>query len=137
VPYAPLFARRSPEARRALMAHPDYDPDLELLVAGQDGALAALCECSRSRIEWGATGRRAGEIDMLFVHPDMRRRGLARALLLIALHHLRDHGAAVTTLFTERANFPARGLYEALGFAITGEEAVSVRVVAPKRTAGG
>jgi mycothiol synthase len=130
--YAPLFARRSPESRRALMAHPDYDPALELLAVGEDGTLAALCECSRSRIEWQRTGRRAGEIDMLFVHPDARRRGLGQALLLAALHRLRDQGAQTVTLFTERANLPARRLYEVLDFTLTGEEAMFARSFDPQ-----
>ncbi|MFN8517569.1 MAG: GNAT family N-acetyltransferase [Chloroflexia bacterium] len=130
--YAPLFARRNPEARRALMAHPDYDPALELLAVAEDGTLAAFCECSRSRIEWQTTGRRVGEIDMLLAHPGIRRRGLGRGLLLRSLHRLRDHGAQVATLFTERANLPARALYEVLGFTITGEEAIFARTFAPE-----
>jgi ribosomal protein S18 acetylase RimI-like enzyme len=68
---------------------------------------------------------------MLVTHPDSRRRGLGRALLLTALHRLRDRGAETATLFTESTNTSARQLYGALGFTISDESIQHARVIEP------
>lgn len=113
---APLFARWGVAERRRLMASPDYDPALDLVVEAADGTLAAYCECATSRTAWARGGRREGWIDMVATHPDLRRRGIGRALLLAALRRLRAAGADTARLFTESTNESALRLYAALGF---------------------
>ncbi|PJF37276.1 MAG: hypothetical protein CUN49_01075 [Candidatus Thermofonsia Clade 1 bacterium] len=50
------------------------------------------------------------------VHPDFRRRGIARALVKRALEHIAARGGAFAILQVEAANHGARALYRTLGF---------------------
>jgi ribosomal-protein-alanine N-acetyltransferase len=52
----------------------------------------------------------------LAVHPDWRRRGLARRLLPLALHLGQAHGARRTFLEVRPSNAAALALYESHGF---------------------
>lgn len=52
----------------------------------------------------------------LFVTPDVRGRGLGRALLLEAAEIARNRGASRLKLSTAIANVPAQRLYESLGW---------------------
>ncbi|NPV76547.1 MAG: GNAT family N-acetyltransferase [Anaerolineae bacterium] len=49
------------------------------------------------------------------VHPDFRRRGIARQLTETALHHVRDHNAHAAWLHVREDNFAAQELYRSLG----------------------
>jgi ribosomal-protein-alanine N-acetyltransferase len=79
-----------------------------------------------------------GEILILGIHPDARRRGAARALLAALLKDLGEAGATSVFLEVRRGNEPAIALYTALGFgeagvrkgyyADTGEDAVLMHV---------
>ena len=59
------------------------------------------------------------EIAKMIVHPDARRRGIGRALMLHAIAHARHLGKSLLTLDT-RTGDPATGLYAAVGFAVAG-----------------
>lgn len=50
-----------------------------------------------------------------YVHPDLTRRGLGRALLLQLQATLAANGARATLVFTFRDNIPARRCYESCG----------------------
>ncbi len=50
------------------------------------------------------------------VHPDYRRRGIARKLTLAGLEHARAHGAPTAWLHVREDNFGAIDLYRSLGF---------------------
>jgi ribosomal protein S18 acetylase RimI-like enzyme len=50
------------------------------------------------------------------VHPNFRRRGIARALTQVALDHARRHGASSAWLQVREENRPAYELYRSLGF---------------------
>lgn len=50
------------------------------------------------------------------VHPDFRRRGIARQLTQQGIHHAREHGAAATWLQVREDNPGAANLYLSLGF---------------------
>jgi ribosomal-protein-alanine N-acetyltransferase len=50
------------------------------------------------------------------VHPDNRRSGIGRALMVAAIEQARVGGAAVVTLEVRRSNFSARQLYRSLEF---------------------
>ena len=52
----------------------------------------------------------------LAVHPQHRRRGLARRLLIDSMDHARQLGAQVAWLEVRPSNAPALSLYHSLGF---------------------
>ncbi len=59
-------------------------------------------------------------ISNLAVHPDHRRQGVARRLLLTAIGFGRDHDVASITLEVRESNLPARELYKSFGFKTVG-----------------
>ena len=59
-------------------------------------------------------------IQNLAVHPEHRRRGLGRFLVLQALEEGRSRGATSALLEVRRSNAAARDLYRTLGFEETG-----------------
>ena len=63
-----------------------------------------------------------GESDMMnvAVHPDYRRRGIARALIRALIDGLRERGNHCLTLEVRASNASAIALYEKLGFAQVG-----------------
>ena len=58
------------------------------------------------------------ETDMMnvAVHPDHRRKGIAKALVDALVEALREKGSRCLTLEVRASNAPAIGLYEKLGF---------------------
>jgi putative acetyltransferase len=67
---------------------------------------------------------RDGHIDMLYVHPDFQRRGVARALLAHTEKYARSRG--LDRLYTE-ASITARPVFEAFGFHVLAVQTVEVR----------
>ena len=63
-----------------------------------------------------------GETDMMnvAVHPDFRRQGVAKALILALVDALKERGSHWLMLEVRQSNAPARALYEKLGFAEVG-----------------
>jgi mycothiol synthase len=61
-------------------------------------------------------GNGLGEVYVLGVDPDAQGRGLAKALLLTGLAHLRDRGDEVVELYVEADQPGPVGLYRAYGF---------------------
>ena len=61
------------------------------------------------------------DIGALWVDPDMRRRGIGRALLEAALSWAQDAGASRAELWASQSNEAARQLLLGAGFASTGE----------------
>ncbi len=61
-------------------------------------------------------GKRGWFISNLAVHPDHRRRGVARSLLLEGVESARARGARRISLEVRAQNTPARKLYQELGF---------------------
>ena len=102
-----------PEYRDQLLANPDaiHLPDAQLAngqvivaeLAGQVAGFAAVV---------------GGELDGLFVEPDLWGRGIGRALVDVATHQARRKGLTLTVV----ANPRARGFYESCGFSVEGEE---------------
>ncbi len=90
---------------------PGFDPSL-WQVAWADGQVAgvALCEVNE---------RGVGEISELSVRKRWRSQGLGRALLIHAIHALRERGLEHIRIFTDSAE--ARALYESAGFRILTE----------------
>ena len=65
----------------------------------------------------------AGEIQILnlAVRKALRRRGIARKLIELAIRTGREQHAGLLTLEVRKSNSAARKLYESLGFRVTGE----------------
>ncbi len=57
-----------------------------------------------------------GEVYVLGVHPSAAGRGLAKALLVAGLEHLRARGADRVQLYVEQDNTAALSLYQSYGF---------------------
>ena len=83
---------------------PEFDPGLVFLAYDEMGGLAGLAHA------W--TGNYLKD---LAVRPDMRRRGLARALLRHVFAVFRAHGAPHIDLKVEADNLPGRRLYGEAG----------------------
>jgi mycothiol synthase len=64
---------------------PSYSPHLDLVAISPDGKLAA------ASLVWLYPENKTAEIDPLGTHPDYRRRGLARALVLESFKRMRSH----------------------------------------------
>jgi ribosomal protein S18 acetylase RimI-like enzyme len=61
---------------------------------------------------------RTGYVDWLWVDDSLRRRGVARSLMLRAMAHLREIGCEACWLTTGADNWPAQPLYFSLGFEV-------------------
>lgn len=85
------------------------DPDVAL-VAMQDDA---PCGCAALTAAEGAA-----QLRHLYVHPEFRNRGVARALMSAFADAARDRGFTRIILDTDREQLPAAyALYRSLGFA--------------------
>ncbi|MBQ7381322.1 MAG: ribosomal protein S18-alanine N-acetyltransferase [Clostridia bacterium] len=62
-----------------------------------------------------------GEITNVATHPDFRRRGYARAVLLALIDEAKRRGLCRVSLEVRESNTGARALYESLGFALCGK----------------
>lgn len=90
-----------------------HDPgnDKFVIVAEEEGQILGY-------VGWQLDDNRSGRLEMVAVHPNAQRRGVATALCRRAVEELRRHGAAVVHIGTGGDAFhaPARRLYESLGF---------------------
>ena len=102
--------------RQAMLRHPDYRPELDLVAVDKDGALAGFCVC------WftseGGGGRPSGQIEPLGVREDARRCGLARALVEEGLSRLAQLGSEAVVVETDDCRDDAYSFYEAVGFRV-------------------
>jgi GNAT superfamily N-acetyltransferase len=101
-----------PAYREQLLAHPEelHVPPAQIangqvIVAELDGAIVGFAAVV------------AGELDGLFVEPDLWGRGIGRALVDAATHEARERGLALRVI----ASPSARRFYEACGFTNEGE----------------
>jgi GNAT superfamily N-acetyltransferase len=101
-----------PEYREQLEAHPDavHLPPAQIangqvIVAELDGRVAGFAAVV------------GGELDGLFVEPELWGRGIGRALADAAVHDARNRGYTLWVI----ANPGARGFYERCGFSVEGE----------------
>jgi GNAT superfamily N-acetyltransferase len=102
-----------PEYREQLLANPEsmHLPPAQIangqvIVAEFNGQVAGFAAVV------------AGELDALFVEPDLWGRGIGRALIDAATQEARKRGLALTVV----ANPSARRFYESCGFSTEGEE---------------
>ena len=89
-----------------------YRGDLHVLVEAPDGTMAA------STIMWLDEANETAEFEPVGTHPDYRRLGLGRAMLLHGMHLARVAGATHMTVACLGApgHPKARGLYSSVGF---------------------
>jgi ribosomal protein S18 acetylase RimI-like enzyme len=105
-----------------------YRGDLHVLVEAPDGTMAS------SAIMWLDEANKTVEFEPVGTHPDYRRLGLARAMMLHGMHLARAAGATHATVVCLGApGHPrARGLYYGLGFRELSRDAPLIKT----RTAG-
>jgi ribosomal protein S18 acetylase RimI-like enzyme len=92
---------------------PLYRRDLDLVAEAPDGTLAAFTTT------WFDDVTRTGFFEPVGTHPDHRRRGLGRALLVEGMRRLAWYGAEIA--YTSSYGTSAGGLYESVGLAVTGQ----------------
>jgi GNAT superfamily N-acetyltransferase len=102
-----------PEYRDQLIAHPDaiHLPPAQIangqvIVADLGGAVAGFAAVV------------GGELDGLFVEPDLWGRGIGKVLVDAASHEARRRGLALKVIASPRA----RRFYEGCGFSVEGDE---------------
>lgn len=101
---------------QTIMGDTDYDPALDLVALDADGQLAAMCYCAIPAVEVARAAVKEGRTEPIAVSARYRGRGLGRAMVLHALHLLRERGMKRATLTTEVGNHIAHQLYASLGY---------------------
>ena len=106
----PLVRKLSAEFEREvpdeLWGHEDSDAEHDVVLLADDVGIAALDRKSE----------RAWLLDLLYVRPSARGRGLGRELLRAAAEHVQEQGAEMLALEVLESNKGARRLYDRLGF---------------------
>ncbi len=77
----------TPTAWSEVQKAPDYRPELDLVVAAPDGEFVASC------IAWIDTPNHVGYFEPVSTHPDCRRRGFGREMLMEGIRRLAAFGA--------------------------------------------
>ncbi len=98
------------EKYERLFTLPHYRPEDDLVIEAPDGSFAAF-----AMAWWDADGR-IGEFEPVGTHPDHRRKGLARAILVWGLRRFADRGARLVQVYSDATNKASEALYEAVGF---------------------
>jgi ribosomal protein S18 acetylase RimI-like enzyme len=94
------------------MGLPGYYRDLDIVAVAPDGAIAAYVN------GWIDPVNRIGDFGPVGARPAYRRQGLTRAVLLECLRRMQARGMDRVCVSTGETNFPARGLYESVGFRV-------------------
>lgn len=97
------------EYRKFTRLAPSFRPDLDLVAQAADGSFAAYVG-----VPYDEANRR-GIFEPVCTHPNHRRRGLARALMIEGLRRLQAIGADDVTVETG-VMLPANRLYDTIGF---------------------
>ena len=93
-----------------LMQSPGYDAEREFVVEAPDGGFAAFT------VTWHDHVNRIGHFEPVGTHPDHRRRGLARALLMFGLRAMAEAGMEHAIVSNMGDNEASRDLYLDAGF---------------------
>ena len=110
------------EGYRNVIQTPIYDRDLDLLVIAPDRRIAAFCLC------WLDEVNHVGLFEPVGTHPDFRRLGLARTVMLEGLRRMQARGMEAVLVATGAENMASQALYQALGFKVQCSELIYVRV---------
>lgn len=100
----------SDEDYSLLMSLPYYQRELDLAVIAPDGTVAAYVN------GWNDPVNLIGDFGPVGACTPFRRMGLTRAVLLECMQRMKTLGMRQVAVSTNLTNFPARGLYESIGF---------------------
>jgi mycothiol synthase len=100
------------EWRARTLQHPDYRPDLDVVVESPDGRLVAFCVC------WLDQDSMTGHVEPLGCHKDFRQYALGRVALSAGLRRLQSLGAQNILVETDNYRNTAFRLYQSLGFEV-------------------
>jgi ribosomal protein S18 acetylase RimI-like enzyme len=98
--------------RRRTLKHPDYIPELDIVVESTAGQLVAFCIC------WFDKNSMAGHVEPLGSHKDYRQYALGRVALSEGLHRLQSLGAQNIFVETDNYRNTAFRLYESFDFQV-------------------
>jgi ribosomal protein S18 acetylase RimI-like enzyme len=98
--------------RRRTLQHPDYMPELDIVVESSDGRLVAFCIC------WFDKHSMAGHVEPLGSHKDFRQYALGRVALSEGLRRLQSLGAQNIFVETDNYRNTAFRLYESFDFQV-------------------
>ncbi|MBK7453346.1 MAG: GNAT family N-acetyltransferase [Anaerolineales bacterium] len=96
--------------RARTLQHPDYKPDLDIVVESPDKRLVAFCIC------WFDEKSMTGHVEPLGSHKDFRQYGLGRVALSEGLRRLQSLGAQNIFVETDNYRNTAFRLYELFDF---------------------
>lgn len=100
------------EWRGRTLQHPDYMPELDVVVESTDGRLAAFCIC------WFDKVSKSGHVEPLGNHKDFRPYALGRVALSEGLRRLQSLGAQNIFVETDNYRNTAFRLYESFDFQV-------------------
>jgi len=111
-----VFYRQDPDIprSRAFLAERMERGESVIFIAEIDGRGAGFAQLYPGFTSVGLGTR--WTLNDLFVDPDLRGRGVGRALTERCMDHARETGAAGLELLTETDNASAQALYESLGW---------------------
>ena len=98
--------------RTRTLNHPDYTPELDIVVEAPDGRLVAFCIC------WFDKQAMAGQVEPLGCHKDFRQYALGRVALSEGLSRLQSLGARNILVETDSYRNTAFRLYESFDFQV-------------------
>lgn len=101
--------------RMRTLRHPDYVPELDIVVAAPDGRLAAFCVGWLDRRPYS---KPIGQIEPLGCHKDFRRFALGRVALAEVLRRMQAFGVESILVETDNYRNTALALYKSLGFSV-------------------
>jgi len=98
--------------RMRTLQHPDYKPELDIVVETSNGTLAAFCIC------WFDKNSMTGHVEPLGSHKDFRQYALGRVALSEGLRRLQSLGAQNIFVETDNYRNTAFRLYESFDFQV-------------------
>jgi ribosomal protein S18 acetylase RimI-like enzyme len=113
------IAGRIAHWRGALAARPADDPR-RIWVAAVAGRVAGFATTGPARDESAPPPPGAGEIEAIYLEPELVGRGIGRALFARAAQDLTARGFDPLVVWVFEANPRARAFYEAAGFRVDG-----------------
>lgn len=98
--------------RKRTRKHPDYMPELDIVVESADGRLVAFCIC------WFDPKSMSGQVEPLCSHKDFRQYALGRVALSQGLSRLQSLGAKNIFVETDNYRNTAFRLYQSFDFQV-------------------
>jgi mycothiol synthase len=90
----------------------------DVIMAYEGGKLIGYCWTTVSPPGNTARAVNKGQIHMLGMDPDYRKKGIGKEILMKGLHHLKGKGIEIVELTVDSENQAALSLYESVGFEI-------------------